>query len=268
MTEYLGEAFVWRALAGSVLIVLMAAPLGCFVVWQRMAYFGDALAHSALLGVALGLFMGINPSWSVLLCCLVVAGFLLLMQKHQRLGAELSVDTHLGIVAHAGLAIGFIVLSFVDTFRFDLEAYLFGDVLTVLPDDLWRMVSICILIAIMLVKLWKPLLLVTISEDIAQVEGVSVARLRSIFLFMLALVVATAIQVVGVLLTASLLIIPAAAARRLSNTPEKMVMLATLIGLVAVVAGVMSSLVMDLPAAPAIVLVALVFFIVAQLKKN
>ena len=268
MTEYLSEAFVWRALAGGVLVVLMAAPLGCFVIWQRMAYFGDALAHSALLGVAMGLLMGVNPGWSVLACCVIVAFLLVFMQKHYRLGKELSVDTHMGVVAHAGLAGGLVLLSFVDNQRFDLEAYLFGDVLTVMPNDLWRMLTVSVLLAVTLIKLWKPLILLTISEDIAKVEGVSVARLRLIFLLMLAIVVATAIQIVGVLLTASLLIVPAAAARRLSNTPERMVLFATLLGVMAVVTGVLLSLAMDLQAGPAIVLAALVFFVLAQFKRN
>jgi zinc transport system permease protein len=267
MLEYLSQAFVWRALAGGMLTVLLAAPLGCFVIWQRMAYFGDALAHSALLGVAAGLIMGVNPGWSVLVCCIAVALLLVLMQSH-RLGSELSVDTHLGIVAHAGLAGGLVLLTFADNMRFDLEAYLFGDVLTVTTFDLYRMLIVCVLLALTLFKYWKPLLLLTISEDIAQVEGIPVARLRLTFVLLLAVVVATAIQIVGVLLTASLIIVPAAAARRLSGTPESMAVLSTVIGLLAVIAGVFTSLVWDLPAGPAIVLAALLIFVLAQLKRS
>jgi zinc transport system permease protein len=268
MLEYLSQAFVWRALAGGMLTVLLAAPLGCFVIWQRMAYFGDALAHSALLGVAAGLIMGVNPGWSVLVCCIAVALLLVLMQTHRRLGSELSVDTHLGIVAHAGLAGGLVLLTFVDNMRFDLEAYLFGDVLTVTMFDLYRMLIVCVLLAITLFKYWKPLLLLTISEDIARVEAVPVARLRLTFVLLLAIVVATAIQIVGVLLTASLIIVPAAAARRLSATPESMVMISTGIGLLAVITGVFASLVWDLPAGPAIVLAALSIFVLVQLKRH
>ncbi|MBN1378314.1 MAG: metal ABC transporter permease [Gammaproteobacteria bacterium] len=268
MIEYFSEPFVWRALLGGLLTVLLTTPLGCFVIWQRMAYFGDALAHSALLGVAIGLLMGVNPNWSVLAGCIVVALLLVQMQKHHRLGSELSVDTHLGIVAHAGLAGGLVLLSFVDNIRFDLEAYLFGDVLTVTMPDLWRMLTACVLLALTLFKLWKPLLLLTISEDVARVEGVPVARLRLIFIIMLAIVVAIAIQIVGVLLMGALLIVPAAAARRLSNTPERMVLTGILIGTIAVIAGVFSSLAWDLQTGPAIVLVALSMFVFIQFKRS
>jgi zinc transport system permease protein len=268
MIEYFAEPFVWRALTGGLLVVLLAAPMGCFVVWQRMAFFGDALAHSALLGVALGLLMGVNPDWSVLVCCLVVALLLVYMRRHRRIGSELGADTHLGIVAHAGLAGGLVLFSFVDNLRFDLEAYLFGDVLTITSPDLWRMLLVASLLVVFLYKSWKPMLLITISQDIARVEGVPVARLRILFMLMLAMVVATAIQVVGVLLTASMLIVPAAAARRWSNTPEQMLSIAALVGVIAVIGGILASLTWDVPAGPAIVLVALLIFVLAQLKRD
>lgn len=267
MIDYLSEPFVWRALAGGLMVVLLAAPLGCFVVWQRMAYFGDALAHSALLGVAAGLIIGVNPNLSVLVWCAAMAVLLVIMQQRRRVGGELSIDTHLGIIAHAGLASGLVLLGFVNS-RFDLEAYLFGDILTVTAFDLWRMLAICLLLGFVLFKLWKPMLLLTVSEDIARVEGVQVARLRLLFILMLAVVVATTIQIVGVLLTASLLIVPAAAARRLSTTPEQMVLISMVMGLLAVVAGVAISLVWDLQVGPVIVLVALLMFVLAMLKNR
>jgi len=266
MVEYLSEPFVWRALGGGVLVVLLAAPLGCLVIWQRMAYFGDALAHSALLGVALGLLLGVSPDWSVPLCCLAIALVLAFMQLHQRLGRELAIDTQLGIIAHTGLAGGLVLLGFADNPRFDLEAYLFGDVLTVTTFDIVRMLVIAVVLGFTLAKVWKPMLLLTISYDIAQVEGVPVARLRLLYILMLALVVAIAIQIVGVLLTASLLIVPAAAARRLSRTPEQMVLFAALLGVIAVLAGVSASLLWDLQAGPSIVLAALVLFVLVQFK--
>lgn len=264
MSELAVDDFIWRALAGGVLVALMTAPLGCFVVWQRMAYFGDALSHSALLGVALGLLAGVSLNWSLTAFCMVVALVLVAMQRHPLLAVALSQDTRLGLVAHGGLAAGLVLLAFIDNARFDLHAYLFGDVLTVSAADLGRMAGVLALVAVSITLLWKRLLLITVSEDIARVEGLPVLRLKLVFTLLLALVVASAIQIVGVLLTASLLIVPAAAARTVSDTPEKMAVLAVLAGLFSVAAGIGASLAWDLPAGPAIVLAALAVFIVLQ----
>ena len=262
------DSFVWRALLGAAMVVLLTAPMGCFVVWQRMAFFGDALAHSALLGVALGLLLGVSLSWSVLIFCVLAALVLVAMQNIKGVGSELSSDTRLGVVAHTGLAGGLVLLAFTANTGFDLNAYLFGDVLTITATDLWRMLLVVIVVLTVISFLWRRLLFITISADLAQVEGVPVNRLRSIFTLLLALVVATAIQVVGVLLTASLLVVPAAAARRLSSTPEQMVAGTLVIGLLSVLVGILSSLQWDLPAGPAIVLVSVFTFILVQLFKR
>lgn len=264
MIEGLLDGFILRALLAGALAALLTAPLGCFVLWQRMAFFGDALAHSSLLGIALGLLVGIAPDWSVMIFCVVVALALAGMQAYPALVAELSADTRLGLVAHAGLAGGLVVLAFAEGARFNLHAYLFGDVLTVTATDLWRMAAVVVAVIVVMVVFWRQMLLITVNEDIARVEGLPVQRLKLTFMLLLALVVANAIQVVGVLLTASLLIVPAAAARRLSLTPERMVLITVVCGLISVFAGIVASLRWDLPAGPAVVLAALTLFVLIQ----
>lgn len=264
MSESLFDGFILRAVLGGGLAALLTAPLGCFVLWQRMAFFGDALAHSALLGIALGLLLGISPEWSVIGFCVIAALALAGMQANPSLAAELSPDTRLGLIAHGGLAGGLVILALSGGPRFDLHAYLFGDVLTVTAADLWRMLAVVIVVSVTVAVFWKRMLLITINEDIARVEGLPVQRLKLLFTLLLALVVANAIPIVGVLLTASLLIVPAAAARRLARTPEQMLSITVVCGLLAVIGGVAASLRWDLPAGPAIVLAALGLFVLVQ----
>lgn len=267
MIEWLFDGFIGRALLAGMLLITVTAPMGCFVIWQRMAFFGDALAHSAMLGLALGLLLGVSLDWSLVVFCLLVAMVLVVLQSRNGTG-ELSQDTRLGVIAHCGLASGLVLLAFAGNTGFDLHAYLFGDVLTVTRIDLMRMLVVALLVGMWLIWRWRQLLFITICADIAQVEGLAVRRLRLVFTLLLALVVATAIQIVGVLLTASLLVVPAAAARRLATTPEQMVLFALLLGLSALFAGIVSSMQWDLPAGPAIVVAAAFLFAIAQLFKR
>lgn len=266
MIEWGLDGFIGRALLGGLGIALLAGPLGCFVVWQRMAYFGEVLSHSALLGVALGLVLGIHLTAGVALVCVSAAVLLVLLQNNVRLGRELPADTLLGVMSHIALALGLAMLVFIEDVRLDLNAYLFGDVLAISRTDLvW---ILCTALAVMgaLIFVWRPLLEITLSEEIAQVEGVPVKRVRLIYMLLMALAVAIAVKIVGVLLMASLLVIPAAVARRLARTPEQMALFASLIGAVAVIVGLWASLQWNLPAGPAIVLAAAGLFVVVQFK--
>jgi zinc transport system permease protein len=254
--------FLLRAVAAGIGVALVAGPLGCFVVWRRMAYFGDSLAHSALLGIALGLAMGIRPTLGVVGAAAAVALLLALLQ-HQR---KLSSDTLLGILAHSGLALGLVVLSFFETLRVDLMAYLFGDVLAVHAFDLVWIYGGGALVLAALAALWRPLLAVTVHEELAQAEGVSVLRLRLALMLMMAVVIAIAMKIVGVLLITALLIIPAASARLFASGPERMALLAALLGSLAVVLGLTGSLLADTPAGPSIVVAAAALFILSQLS--
>jgi zinc transport system permease protein len=268
MIEWSLDSFVFRALLGGIGVALLAGPLGCFVVWQRMAYFGETLSHSALLGVVTGLVLGISLNLGVLLVCVLMAVLLIVMQSRPQLGRELPTDTLLGVLSHLALAAGLVLMMLVEDIRLDLNAYLFGDVLSLSWNDLMWIAGVGVVVFVTLFFCWRQLLEITLSEEIAQVEGVPVKRVRLTYMLLMAMVVAMAIKIVGVLLMASLLIIPAAVARRLARTPEQMAIFACLAGCIAVVFGLFASLLWDLPAGPAIVLAAGVLLIAVQFKRS
>lgn len=261
------DSFLWRALLGGVGVALITGPLGCFVVWQRMSYFGSTLAHSALLGVILSLWLEVQPVWGMLLVCTLLSWMLLWLFERGRYSQEWSGDVILGVVAHAILALGLIILSKLERIRIDLNALLFGDVLAIGMMDLWAILAVGIIVYATLFFIWRQLLEITLSEEIAQVEGIAVGRIRLLYLSLLALVVAVAIKVVGMLLLMSLLIIPAAVARKFSATPERMALLACIFGVVSVIGGLGLSVWLDWPAGAAIAAVASAFFAVSILKR-
>ena len=255
------DDFVLRALAAGCGIALVAGPLGSFVVWRRMAYFGDTLAHSALLGVALGFLLGVNPLVGVVGVCVALALALVGLQGRRALAS----DTVLGILSHSSLSLGLVAIAFLETLRIDLVAYLFGDILSVTRADLaWIYAGGAAALGGVLL-LWRRLLAVTVDEDLARVEGMPVEALRLAFMLLIALVIAAAMKIVGILLITSLLIIPAAAARRFSRTPEAMAALASVFGIAAVLGGLFSSLAWDLPGGPSIVVAAAALFLASVL---
>ena len=246
------EDFFLRALLAGLGVALVAGPLGCFVVWRRMAYFGATLAHGALLGVAFGLLLEINLTLGIAASSVLIALLVTGLQRQRLIGA----DTLLGILAHAGLAIGLVALAFMSGIRVDLMAYLFGDVLAVTwREVLWIYAGGAAVLAT-LAGLWRPMLAITINEDLARAEGVRVERFQLAFMLILAIVIAIAMKVVGVLLIVSLLIIPAAAARPFARTPEQMAALGALVGALSVVGGLFASLQWNTPAGPSIVVAA------------
>ncbi|TVR83181.1 MAG: zinc ABC transporter permease subunit ZnuB [Rhodospirillales bacterium] len=253
------DDFFTRALLAGIGVALAAGPLGCFIVWRRMAYFGDTMAHSALLGVALGFALGIDLTLGVVMITTVAALLLVFMQR----APWLSMDTLLGIMAHSTLSIGLIAVSLMAWLRIDLMAYLFGDILAVgRADVMWIYLSASGVLVV-LAAIWRPLLAVTVHEDLARAEGVPAGPVRLLFMLLIAVVIAFAMKVVGILLITSLLIIPAAAARRAARTPERMAVLAALIGAIAVILGLHGSLYWDLPSGPAIVTAAALLFLLS-----
>ena len=251
--------FLVRALIGGLGIALFAGPLGCFILWRRMAYFGDALSHSALLGIALGFFAGIDLNLGILAICVAVALFLLALQRQKRL----TVDTLLVILSHSALSIGLVVASFTPSLRIDLSAYLFGDILAIAPRDLlWIYGGGAVLLAILIFQ-WRSLLSLTVNEELARAEGVNAELTGLVFMLLIAVAVALAMKAVGILLVSALLIIPAAAARRFSATPERMAILAAIIGGASVFGGLFASLRLDTPAGPSIVVASAALFILS-----
>ena len=253
------EDFIWRALLGGAGIAMVSGPLGCFIVWRRMAYFGDSLAHSALLGVALGFLLGIDARLGTLAACIALALFLVLLQSQKRLSS----DTLLGILAHTALSLGLVTISFMGSLRVDLLGYLLGDILSVTTSDIYWIFGGGAVALAALTFIWRPLLAITVNEEIARAEGIPVGPVKLSFMLLIALVIAIAMKIIGILLITSLLIIPAAAARRFAKTPEQMAALASLIGALAVLGGVMASLRWDTPSGPSIVLAAAALFVMS-----
>ncbi|MEG3618019.1 metal ABC transporter permease [Magnetovibrio sp. PR-2] len=262
MSDWGMDDFLIRAALAGVAVALVAGPLGAFVVWRRMAYFGGALSHTALLGVALGFLLGLEPAVGVVCVVVVMA---LMLGRVQRIHG-ISLDTLLGVVAHAGLALGLIIASTLDSVRIDLMGYLFGDILAVGWADVVWVWGTSILILVALSKVWHGLLNATVHADLAQVEGTNVRLMDTVFMVILALVVALAMQVVGILLVTAMLIIPASSVRRIAKTPEGMAIYSVIVGVIAVCAGLWGSYEWDTPAGPSIVMASTVMFLLGQIK--
>ncbi len=258
------DDFMIRSLAAGVGVALAAGPLGSFVVWRRMAFFGDALSHSALLGVVFGMILGINHTIGIVILAVLFSFFIAQMQRQK----YYSTDTILGIMAHGSLAFGLVAISLQDGATVNLMGFLFGDILaTSMLDIIWIYAGLAVTLGVMF-YIWRPLLLSTINADLAKVEGGNVDRVRFGFMLMISLLVALSIKIVGILLVTSLLVIPAAAARNFSNTPEKMAIMASLIGALSVVLGLFASLQYDIPSGPAIVVAAVILFILSALRRR
>jgi zinc transport system permease protein len=249
------DDFMVRAALAGVGLALATGPLGSFVVWRRMAYFGDATAHAAILGVALALAFDLPVGLGTLAVALVMA-----MTVAQLSARGWAMDTTLGVLAHSALALGLVAVSFVHGVRTDLQAYLFGDILAVTRGDLGFIWGGSLAVLALLVWRWQRMLTATLNADLAHASGIDPDRERLILTLALAVVVAVALKVVGALLIAAMLIIPAAAARALSRTPERMAALAVLFGMLAALAGLGMSLWQDSPAGPSIVTAAAAIF--------
>lgn len=249
------DDFLVRAALAGIGTALAAGPLGCFVVWRRMAYFGDATAHAAVLGVALSLAFSMSVFVGVLLVALAVA-----VTVSGLSGRGYAPDTVLGVLAHSALAIGLVAVSLLGGVRLDLMAYLFGDILAVGHADLLVIWIGAASVLALLAWRWSALLTATLSADMAAAAGIRPRREQLVLTVALAVVVAVAIKVVGALLIAAMLIVPAAAARPLARTPETMAMLAALLGAVAAVAGLQVSYLLDTPTGPTIVSVSAALF--------
>ena len=248
--------FLLYALLAGLGVALVAGPLGCFVVWRRMAYFGDTLAHSALLGVSIGVLLGINISITVTAIPMLIALGLVYLEQR----GILSLDTLLGILSHSALATGLVLISLLPDVRIDLMSLLFGDLLSVTKNDLWVIYAVAGTVIALLLWLWKPLINITVHEELASVEGVKTSVVRTALMLITALVIAIAMKIVGVLLITALLIIPAAAARRLSSTPEQMAVMASLIAMLTVMMGLAMSYYSDTQAGPSVVVCAALLF--------
>lgn len=250
-------------LAG-MLLTLATGPLGSFVVWRRMAYFGDTLAHASLLGVALGLLLDVNPYITILGLTLTLAAVLVWLEHKP----QLAVDTLLGILAHSSLSLGLVTVSLMSDVRVDLMAYLFGDLLAITWQDIaWIGLGAALVLAVLCWQ-WNALLSVTINPELAFVDGINLNRMRLLLMLTTAITIGLAMKFVGALIITSLLIIPAATARRFARTPEQMACTASLFGMLSVTGGLLLSWFYDTPAGPSVVICSAALFMLSLLKKQ
>lgn len=262
MLDILSEPFFQRAVLAGLGIASVAGPVGCFIVWRRMAYFGETLAHSGLFGVGLGLLLGFSLTLGAVATAVAVA-LLLMMMKRQR---ALATDTLLGILSHSSLALGLITVGMVTGAAGDHMDLLFGDILTVTWNDVTLMWLGGAAVLFVLAFLWRDLIAISVHEELAQAEGVNVQRVELGFILLIALMTAISMKIVGLLLITALLVIPAAAARRLSSTPERMALISAGLASVAVVMGLMFSAFANAITGPAIVLSAGFLFVLTLLR--
>lgn len=252
------DDFLIRAALAGAAVAMVAGPLGSFVIWRRMAYFGDATAHAAVLGVALALAFDASVFAGTLIVALAMA-----VTAVRLTGRGHAMDAILGVLSHSALAIGLVSISLVPAVRVDLTAWLFGDILSVSKTDLAMIWAAAIAALAILVWRWRPLLTVTLNPELAAASGINARREDLALTLALALIVALALKVVGALLIAAMLIIPAAAARGVARSPEGMAVWATIAGLASVALGLRASLEFDTPAGPSIVSVAACLFVVS-----
>ncbi|QDG78067.1 metal ABC transporter permease [Labrenzia sp. PHM005] len=253
------DDFFTRALIAGVGVAAVAGPLGCFVVWRRMSYFGDTLSHAALLGVALALLLDVNTTLAVAAVSIVLALMLLALRQ----GDTLPSDALLGLLSHSALAIGLVCLAFMTWVRVDLLGLLFGDILSVTRLDIAMIYGGGAVVLAGLILIWRSLFAATVSPDLADGEGLRPERAELVFMLLTAIVIAIALKIIGALLITALLILPAAAARRWAGSPEQMALLAGLAGVIAVVVGLYGSLHYDTPSGPSIVVAAMLLFVLS-----
>jgi zinc transport system permease protein len=244
------EPFLLRALAAGVGLAIIAAPLGAILVWNRMAYFGETVAQASLVGVALGLLLQIDVTVSVIVTTLAVAGLLIVLGRQKLV----PLDAILGLTHHGTLALGVIATTLLAGPSVDLMGYLFGDVFAVTSTDLWLIYGGGAVVLAVMAALWQPLLRVAVHEELASAEGVASRRIRAAFIVVLALTIAIAMKIVGVLLAIAFLIVPIVAARPFAATPEGLVGAAAAVGAISVALGLTLSANADAPGGPSIVL--------------
>ena len=251
------EDFLFRAFVAGIGLAIITGPLGCFIVWRRLSYFGDTLAHSALLGVVIAYALSFN----IILSVFVISGLISLSLLYLQKKTFLPNDALLGLLAHSVLAVGLVLLGILSFIRIDLMGLLFGDILSVNVNDLliiW--IGGCVVL-VLLIFIWRPLFAGTVNLELAKAEGLNPEIANTIFTLLIAAVIAISIKIVGILLITGLLIIPASASRNLSSTPIQMAIIASIIGVISVILGLYSSLTLNSSTGPTILSISLLIFI-------
>ena len=254
------EPFILRAVIAGIGVAIIAGAIGCFVVWRKMAYFGDSLAHSALLGVTLGLVLGISTNLGTIIICSIFAIVLIWLQQKK----ILATDTLLGILAHSALSVGMVTLSLLER-SVDLHSYLFGDILAVNSSEIYYILFGGFFVLIFLYFNWSSFVLMTIDEKLARAEGINVVINQLLIMLLMTIVVAVSFKIVGLLLITSLLIIPAASARQLAHSPELMAVVSSVLAVFSVILGILGSIYFDTPSGPSIVVMSALIFVIVSI---
>lgn len=256
--------YLWAPLLGGVGVALVAGPLGALMVWRRLAYLGDTLSHSGLLGITLALALHMNVTIGVCLIAVLVALLLLGLQSRVMVAR----DTLLGLLSHTSLAIGLLLLAALENVRVDVLGFLYGDILAISWQDVIMIYTGGALVLGIITILWQKMLRVAVHAELAQVEGVNTQKVEAAYILLLAIGVALAIKIVGVLLITALLLIPAATARRFATSPEQMALWASLLGVLSVISGILFSHFWDYPTGPAIVVSAAVLLVISSFLRK
>ena len=255
------EDFIYRALLASFGVSVIAGSLGCFVIWKRLSYFSDSISHSALLGVALGLATGLGINFGLVLVGALFSILIVILQQKD----FWSSDAVLGIFSHVSLSLGIVVLGFIGDQKTDYFSYLFGDILSITTSDIYWIFFVMFIVIFLLVVNWKKLLLLTLNEELAKAEGINKIFYELLFMLLIALAVSVSVQIVGVLLITSLLIIPPAIARLFSSSPVRMIISSIIVSVASVLLGLYISMVFDVATGPAIVITLGALFFTGQL---
>jgi zinc transport system permease protein len=260
MIDLLGQNFVQLALIAGCLLAIPLGILGCFTLWQRMTFFGDAMGHAAISGVALGLLLNLSPEIGVLASSLVAV---LILSQHQE-SSKLPLDTWLGMVSYGGLALGLVALSKNPTLQINPETILFGEIFATTSRDITLILGCALMTTVICVIFWRSLLTLSINEDLAKTQTINVRLMKAVLFTLMAITTAVAIKIIGGLMLPALLIFPASSSTS-ATTPERMVVRSIVMAIIIFLLGFLASLFFDLPCGPSIVLVGVAVLITSKL---
>jgi zinc transport system permease protein len=261
MLEILQFPFMQRALLAGIVLAVLLALLGTFVVLRRMAFFSDGIAHASLAGVAAGILLAMNPLIAALLASALFAILIYILEKRY----QITSDAAIGMLFTSGLALGVILLSLKSGYQPELVSFLFGNILSITPGEMWLTVIGGAVIIVVSLTFFKSLILFSLDSEMAYLQGVKTNLLQPALYVGLAMSVVLGIKVLGIILVSALLIIPVTTAKLFSKSFKMLVVTNVFLALVTVLTGIVLSYYLDLPTGPTIVLTGTVIFIACAL---
>ena len=261
LTEPFTMAFMQRALVASLIVGVVCAVIGCYIVLRSMAFLGDALAHAILPGVAVAYLVGANLLVGALVAGVLVAVGISFVTRT----GTVREDTAIGIFFAAALALGVVLISTMDTYAVDLAHILFGNVLGVTATDLWISGGLAVVVLAAIALLYRRLLVMSFDPILGETLGLRTYALRTGLYLMLAATIVVSLRTVGVALVAAMLVTPPAAAYLLTRRLPVMMAVSAVIGVVSAVGGLYASYYLDVAPSGAMVLVATAIFLLAFL---